>query len=139
MEKAVPDPFPKIKIEHTSDQQLETLYSLFFLYVQVEGYQDMLKLTCWYLALTSWKFFWEIVVWSWPLSLMFCMFFKEKYCSRYILLTDQILLLLLLETLADICIVTNCLQVDDVVNFEINLCLLSKPFSFVTKKVRTYI
>ena len=57
MEKAVPDPFPKIKIEHTSDQQLETLYSLFFLYVQVEGYQNMLKLTCWYLALTSWKFF----------------------------------------------------------------------------------
>ena len=50
------------------------------------------------------------------------MIFEEKYISRYILLTDQIPL-------------TDCLPVDEVVNFESNLNFLIEPFSYMTKKV----
>ena len=39
------------------DQQSKVLYSLFLLYIQVEGYQNMLKLSCWLLASTSYKAF----------------------------------------------------------------------------------
>ena len=37
------------------DQQPELLWSLFLLYIQVEAYQNLLKLRCWSLAFTSIK------------------------------------------------------------------------------------
>ena len=39
------------------DQQSEMLWSLFWLYVQVEVYQSILKLRCWPLAFTLYKAF----------------------------------------------------------------------------------
>ena len=56
------------------DQQSKVLYSLILLYVQAEGFRNILKLRCISLAFTSNK--------------EFCIIFK--YFSRYILLHDQI-------------------------------------------------
>ena len=43
-------------------------------------------------------------------------------------------LLLVLEMLGNICIVIICFPVCEVMNFEINLSILIKPFSYMTKK-----
>ena len=51
-------PFSKrSKLSISPDQQCKVLYNLFSLYVQVEGYRSMLKLTCGKLAFTSYKAF----------------------------------------------------------------------------------
>ena len=53
-----PRPFlKKSKLSISLDQQSEISYSLFLLYVQVEDYQNILKLRCQPLALTSYKTF----------------------------------------------------------------------------------
>ena len=44
------------------------------------------------------------------------------------------LLPLLLEMLGNMCTVIICLPTSDVMNFEINLSFLTKPFSYMTKK-----
>ena len=46
------------------------------------------------------------------------------------------LVALLLKILGNMCIVITCFPVDDVINFEISLNFLIKPFSCMTKKVR---
>ena len=61
------------------------------------------------------------------------MIFEEKYFSRYIILIDQISLLLL-KILGNICIVIICFPVDDVINFEINFSY--KPFSCNSDQVK---
>ena len=66
------------------------------------------------------------------------MIFEEKYFSRYILLTDWVSLpgcLYFLRYWA-MCIVFICCTVCDIMNFEINLDLLIKPFFYITKKSR---
>ena len=54
-----PRPFSKTKtnLGISLDQQSKDLCSLFFLYLQVEGYQSILKLRCRSLAFTSFKAF----------------------------------------------------------------------------------
>ena len=53
VEKLVPKPFSiKPKLSISLDQKSEILYSLFLLYIQVKGYQNILKLRCWQLAFT---------------------------------------------------------------------------------------
>ena len=47
----------KSKLSIYLDQQSKMLYCLFFIYVQVEVYQSILKLRCWSLALTLYKAF----------------------------------------------------------------------------------
>ena len=78
--------FPnKIKIEQISlDQQSQMLWSLFLLYVQVEVYQNILKLGLWHFQKTKRGL--ELV----PLS-NFLHVSWIKYFSDFILLTDQIL------------------------------------------------
>ena len=61
----------KIKLIISLDQQSETFYNLFLLYVQAEKYQNILKLRCWPLAYTSYKAF------SHPAS-VFAWFFKKN-------------------------------------------------------------
>ena len=46
---------------------------------------------------------------------------------------------LLLEMLGNMCIVLVCFPGCDIINFEINLGFLIKPFSYMTKEVRTKI
>ena len=57
---------------------------LVFILYQVEGYQNILKLSCRPLAFTSYRAFLMLP------CLIFGMIFEEKYFSDYILLTDQI-------------------------------------------------
>ena len=52
------------------------------------------------------------------------MIFEEKYFLRYILLTDQISLPLLLEILRNICFVIVCCPLRDAMVFEIDICCL---------------
>ena len=53
VEKLLPHPFLKTKLNISLDQQPEILYSLFLLYIQIEKYQNMLRLKCWPLVFTS--------------------------------------------------------------------------------------
>ena len=54
-----PTPFPKkSKLSMSLGQQSEVLYKLLLLYVHVEDYQNLLKLRCWPLLLTS-NAFWK--------------------------------------------------------------------------------
>ena len=52
------------------------------------------------------------------------------------LLTDQISLPLLLKILVNLCIASVCESGCDVINFEINLIFLIKPFFYMKKKSR---
>ena len=65
-----------------------------------------------------------------------CMIFQEKCFSCYILLTGQVSLSLLLETLGNMCIAIVCFPSRDVINFEINLIFLIKAFFCMTKNSR---
>ena len=67
------------KVSISLDRQSRVLYSLFLLYVQVEGYQNMFKLTCRQLAFNSHKAFLKIETWIQSPSLIFYMTFKENY------------------------------------------------------------
>ena len=56
--RSYPDPFlKKSQMSISLDQQSEMLYSLFLLHVQVEVYQYLLELRCYYLFLPYIKFF----------------------------------------------------------------------------------
>ena len=55
---------------------------------QVESYQNVLKLSCRSLAFISYKSVFKKKRSGTILSVSFCMIFKEKYFSCYILLTD---------------------------------------------------
>ena len=71
------------------------------------------------------------------------MIFEEKYISSYILLTNQILLIiclpLLREILGNMCIVIVCEPGCDVVNFEVTLTFLIKQIFLRDQKVKTKI
>ena len=47
--------FKKSKVNMSPDQQSDASYSLLLLYVQVEDYQDILKLRCYPLSFTLYK------------------------------------------------------------------------------------
>ena len=84
--------FKKSKLNIPLDQQSETLHSLFWLYVQVEIYQNMIKLRCWPLHLTLCK---AILKTKRGLELVslpnFLHDLKKIFLTLYsILLTDQI-------------------------------------------------
>ena len=63
-----------------------------FIVCQVEGYRNILKLSCRALAFTSNKAFLkkQKEVWNYSPCLIFIMVFEEKYFSPYIPLSDQI-------------------------------------------------
>ena len=68
----------------------------FFIACQVEGYQNMLKLSYRELAFTSYKallFFkkkvWNYSSWNYSSCLIFCMIFEEKYLFGFMVLTNQ--------------------------------------------------
>ena len=61
------------------------------------------------------------------------MILEEKYFSRYIIRTDQIILADC-PYFGNICIVIICYPVFDVINFETKVSFLIRPFSHMTKK-----
>ena len=81
-ENAVPDHF-----EHFSVSKVWNLTQFFSLSVQVDDYQNMLKLRCWSLTFNSDKAL-ELV--SLPCFLHNLLI--KVFLTRYVLLTDQILL-----------------------------------------------
>ena len=69
----------------------------------------------------------------------FSMIFQEKCFSSYILLTYQDFIAwwpLLLEIWVNTCIVIICFADSDVIDFEVNLIFLIKPFPYMAKKSR---
>ena len=129
--------FQKIKI-YLSIRSLK-FHSLFLLYAQVEDYQNILKLRRYPFAFTSYKAFLKCKkeVWNQSPWLIFCMIFEEKFCSRFILLTDQISLPLFFEISGNVFIVIVCVPDCDIIIFEIFISFLIKPFPYLTKRVRT--
>ena len=108
------------------------------LYVQVKVYQNILKLRRCPLVFTVHKAFLKNQKRGLELVSMiyFLHDFEEKCFLRYILLTDQVSLPLVLEILGDMCIVIICCPDCNVINFGINLNFLIRPFFFITKKSR---
>ena len=62
--------------------------------------------------------------------------FQEKCLSCYIQLTDQISFQINFQILGNMCIGIACFPGCDVINFEINLIFLIKPFFYISKKLR---
>ena len=77
-------------------------------------------------------------VWDWLLHHTLSMIFK-KSISHVKLYSFIVCLPLLLVILGNMCILTICCLVCDVINFEINLSFFIKPFSYMIKKVGTKI
>ena len=69
-------------------------------------------------------------------STTFCMIFQEKFFLCYILLTDQTIVWLppLPEIMDNICIAIISFPVDDVINVEVHLYFLIRPFSCMIKR-----
>ena len=107
------------------DQQSQVPHSLSFLYVQVKDYKSMLKLSSWPRVFTSYK---AKEVWSWSPCSNIGMIFTEKHFLRYILSTDRISLSACFYFLNFV-----CFPVCDIMNFEIYLSFLIKPFSTIFK------
>ena len=113
-------------------------YKVFLLYVQVEVYQNILKLRCRPLAFTFLKLFWKTK--RGPRQVFLPHFqhdFWRKIFSLYIVLTDQIsmsdCLYFLRYRVICVLIVIICCPVCEVINFEINHNLFIAPFSYITK------
>ena len=81
-----PRPFSKkSKLSSSLDQQSEILYSLHLLYVQMENYQNMLKLRYWPLASISYKAFSKNKKrFETSLRASFCTWFFKKIISHVI-------------------------------------------------------
>ena len=90
-----PRPFSeKTKLSIYLDKKSQILYSLFLLFVQVDDYQNILKLRYWPLSFNSDKAFLKSKTGLEPLSLPSFLhdFLRKIFLTRYVLLTDQILL-----------------------------------------------
>ena len=107
-------------------QQLEMSYSLFLLYVQLEVYQNILKLRC-----LTLRFFWT------KRDLIFRMISWEKlnlklYSTKW--RNFIVLLPLILEILGKMSMIIICFPICDIINFEINHSFHIKPFSYMSRK-----
>ena len=84
----------KLKLSVSLNQQSKRLKQSVFIVCQIEGYRNILRLSCRPLAFTSQQAFLKNKKrssTSLP-CLIFCIIFKEKFFSGCILLIDQVLL-----------------------------------------------
>ena len=137
MERLLPDPF--MKNQHRAYLWISSLKCNKFdlLYVQVEVYQNILKLRCWPLAFTLHKAFLKDGV----LELVSLLHFLNAFCEKIFLTlysTDWpsfiVWLSLLLAILGRMCIVIIFCPACEVTEFEINPNLLIKSFFYITKR-----
>ena len=137
MERLLPDPF--MKNQHRAYLWISSLKCNKFdlLYVQVEVYQNILKLRCWPLAFTLHKAFSKNGV----LELVSLLHFLNAFCEKIFLTlysTDWpsfiVWLSLLLAILGRMCIVVIFCPACGAIKFEINLKLLIKSFFYITKR-----
>ena len=138
--KTSPKPFSKkIKIEHISRSTVWNFIQFTFIVCQVKPYQNIMKTICFCLIKSLLKT-------KQDLGLVAMSYFQhdfsiEIFFALYFLNWQNFIvwLSLLLEILGNICINIICFTVYYVINFEINLNFFVKPFSYMTKKVRTKI
>ena len=107
------------------------------MYIQVEVFQNILKPRCWPLALFIFCFLKKKRSLK-PVSLPHFLhnFWRRMFFTSYSINWQYSItwLRLLLEILGNKCIVMIWCPVCEVINFEINLSSLIKPFSYMTKK-----
>ena len=111
---------------------------MFSLYVQVEVYQNILKLKCWPLMFILYKGYLKNKKrsgTSFPISCFACFLTKIFLMLYFIIWPNFIVRLpLLLEILGNMCIAMICCPVCDVITFEINYNFVIKPFFNISKK-----
>ena len=126
-------PFSKqSKLSISLDQLFQHLYSLFSFYVQVKSYQNLLKLRSCLLGSISYKRFLKIKKrseTSLPASFSVCIL-KRNISHVYSINWPNFIvwLLLLFETLDNVCIVIVCFPVCDVKILKLTLAVLSSRF-----------
>ena len=138
IEKLFPDLF--LKDQNWAYLWINILKFLYFVFIdcQVENYRKWLKPSCRPLAFILYEAFLKNKKRFGTLPcLIFCMIFKEKYFSCYVLLPGQIPMPLLREILGNICIVIVYQPGCDVINFEINLIFLIKLCFLHDQNVKT--
>ena len=127
----------KLFPDSSLQSQSKVLYCLFLLYVQIEGYWNILKLSYRPLAFIKTK---ERSGTSPPAS-FFVWFLKKNISHTIFWLTDQISiawLSLLLEILGNMWIVIFRFQgYDLMINFQVNPIYLIKPFFLHDQKVHS--
>ena len=125
VERLVPDSFiKKSKLSISMDQQSQMLQSFFFLYVQVEVYQNILEVRYWLLTFTLYKAFLKNKKKLELVSLPHFNhdFWKEVFITLYFTNWPNFIAWLpsFLEILGNRCIIIICSPICDVINFEIN-------------------
>ena len=134
-----PRPFPEKKIEHISRSIVSNFIQFVFIAWQVEGYRNILKLSCRPLAFTLFEAFLKYKKRS-GTSHSARIIFEEKYFWCYVISIDQISssgLPLLCEILGKMCVRIVCKPDCDVMNFEVNLVFLIKLFLLHDQNVVT--
>ena len=130
MEKLVQDPF--LKNRNSAYLCINSLkcYGICFYCMPKAKSIKTLKLRSWPIPFTTCKAFFKIKGRSGTsLSGSFLHDFWRKIFICCILIIDKVSLSLILEIFDNMCIATLCFPVYDVINFEINLSFLIKPFS----------
>ena len=132
MEKLFPDPFLKKSKLSISLDQLSKVLHIFFIACQVEDYGNILKLSSRPLISTLYKAFLKT---KRGLQLVYLPHFLHDFRRKTFLLLYFInwpnfivWLLLLREVLTNMCIAIVSFRGCDVINFEINLIFLIKPY-----------
>ena len=110
---------------------------MFLSYMQVEAYQNVLKMRCSPPAFTLYKdcFFKKGAVTIWTYS--FSAWFSKKIFLTLCFINKSnffVWLSLCLEKLGNVCIVIICCPFCEVINLEINVSFLTKPLFYITKK-----
>ena len=132
VEKLVPGSFiKKITLGVSLDQHSDMLKSLFLWFLQVEIYQNILKLICWPFAFALCKAFWKKSSGTSHPTSFSAWILKKSISPDFIAW-----LFLILETLSNACIGIIYCPVYDVINFEINDMFLIKQFFYITKTSR---
>ena len=123
--------YKKLKLSISLDHQSEMLWSLLLWYVQVEVYQNILKLRCWRFNLHL-PYIKTLV----SLSHFLYDFWRKIFLTFYPIncLNFIAWLSLLLKILGNMCIVSFCFPVCDVKKFESEFNFLIKSFSYKVKK-----
>ena len=121
----------------------QKFYAVCFYCMPVEGYQNILKLSCRPLAFTLYKAFLKNKKRSGTiLPVLLCACLLKKNISRVIFYNWPnfiVYLPLVREMLANMCISIVCWLGCDFTNFEINLIFLIRPFFLRNQNVKTKI
>ena len=114
-----------IKIEHISRSIVKSFIQLTFIVQQVEGYQNLLELSCRPLGFTSYQVFSKIIR---GLELVFLPHFSRNFWRKILLLLYSINWLnftvwlpLIWEILGNMCFAIVCKPGCDVMNVDVNL------------------